>query len=69
MSEHLLIAFDRAVDRLARWQHNRNIAWSSDGRPSSPVDWAHVPAETKRDLIAAAAKILREITVEVPDAD
>ena len=65
MPDRRMIDFDRAVDRLARWQHNRNIVWAGDGRPLAPVGWARVPAETKRELIAAAAKILREITVEV----
>ena len=68
MPDRRLIEHAKAVDRLARWQHNRNIIWAGDGRPMAPVDWARVPAETKRELIAAAAKILREITVEMNDA-
>ena len=69
MTDRRLIAFDRAVDRLARWQHNRNISWSNEGRPASPVDWDAVNPLQKQMFRVAAAKILREITVEVPDAD
>lgn len=69
MHERRLIAFDRAVDRLARWQHNRNIVISNDGQPTIPVDWLAGNALRKQLLRSAAAKISREITVEVPDAD
>ena len=68
MTDRRFIAFDRAVDRLARWRQNGCISLFG-GVTKPPVNLEGVNPLQRQMFRVAAAKILREITVEVPDAD